>query len=124
MKAKPPRFGGKKYTANPDIFYRTKSGNAYEYRPRRNKRDVWMITTKPFKEAHFATFPPELIKPCILAGSPASGIVIDPFMGSGTTGMVAKQYGRNYVGIEIKPDYVEMAENRIFETTRQQRWAL
>lgn len=65
-----PRYGGKKYTENPDKFYRTKSGNAYDYRPKRNKRDVWTVTTKPYNGAHFATFPPDLIEPCILAGCP------------------------------------------------------
>ena len=122
MKAVGPRYSGNKYTANPDVFYRTKSDNAYAYRPKRNKRDVWTVTTKPFKGAHFATFPPDLIKPCILAGSPSGGIVLDPFMGSGTTGMVARQLDRHYIGIELNADYVEMAENRIFEATRQQKF--
>lgn len=60
----------------------------------RNKRDVWTVTTKPFKGAHFATFPPELITPCILAGSPVGGTVLDPFFGAGTTGLVAQRHGR------------------------------
>lgn len=79
----------------------------------RNKRDVWTVSTKPFKEAHFAVFPAELIEPCILAGCPEGGIVLDPFMGSGTVGVVAKKLNRNYLGIEIKSQYVQMAENRI-----------
>ena len=66
----------------------------------RNKRSVWTVATKPFKEAHFAIFPPDLIKPCILAGCPAGGVVLDPFMGSGTTGMVAAMYQRNFIGFE------------------------
>jgi DNA modification methylase len=115
MKAVLPRYGGNKYTADPDVFCRTKSGNAYEFRPTRNKRDIWVVTTKPFKEAHFATFPPDLIEPCILAGCPKDGIVLDPFMGSGTTGMVAKWTGRNYVCIELNPQYIDLAEKRINE---------
>ena len=79
----------------------------------RNKRDVWSINVKPNKEAHFATYPQELVSPCILAGSPEGGVVLDPFMGSGTTGIVANKLGRYYVGIELNPEYIEMAERRI-----------
>ncbi len=79
----------------------------------RNKRSVWTITTKPFKEAHFATFPPKLIEPCILAGCPIGGVVLDPFMGSGTTAIVAKYNQRNYIGFELNKDYIEIAERRI-----------
>jgi len=79
----------------------------------RNKRTVWTVTTKPFKEAHFAVFPPDLIRPCILAGCPKGGTVLDPFFGAGTTGLVAKQEGRQYLGIELNPEYAEMAESRI-----------
>ena len=79
----------------------------------RNKRSVWIVATKPFPEAHFATFPPDLIKPCILAGCPKDGIVLDPFMGSGTTGMVAAMYQRNFIGFELNPEYCKMAEKRI-----------
>jgi len=79
----------------------------------RNKRDVWWITTKPFKGAHFATFPEDLVEPMILAGCPQEGIVLDPFMGSGTTAVVAKKLGRNYIGIELNPKYIQLAEERI-----------
>ncbi len=79
----------------------------------RNKRDVWTIGTTPFAEAHFATFPPELIKPCILAGAPAGGLVLDPFMGAGTTGLVAATYGRSFIGCELNPEYKAIAERRI-----------
>ena len=79
----------------------------------RNKRDVWSVSVKPFKEAHFATYPQELIAPCILAGCPQGGVVLDPFMGSGTTAIVASKLGRDYVGIELNPEYKEMAERRI-----------
>ena len=84
----------------------------------RNKRDVWTVSTKPYSGAHFATFPPDLILPCILAGCKAGGVVLDPFMGSGTTCMVAKKHGRGYIGIELNPGYVELAEKRIYEGTK------
>jgi DNA modification methylase len=81
----------------------------------RNKRSVWTVTPKPFKGAHFAVFPPDLIEPCILAGCPESGTVLDPFTGSGTTGAVAVKHGRRFVGCELNPEYVAIAERRIAE---------
>jgi DNA modification methylase len=78
-----------------------------------NKRSVWTVTTKPYKGAHFATFPPDLIEPCILAGAPVGGIVLDPFMGSGTTAAVAIANGRNYFGCELNPAYKELQDIRI-----------
>lgn len=78
---------------------------------KRNKRDVWTVASQPFHYSHFATFPPKLIEPCILAGCPEGGIVLDPFMGSGTTGMVAKAHNRNYIGFEINGEYIEIAQN-------------
>jgi len=81
----------------------------------RNKRSIWSVKTQPFKEAHFATYPPSLIEPCILAGSRPDDIVIDPFFGSGTTGLVAAMYDRRFIGIEIKPEYVEIAARRLQE---------
>ncbi len=78
-----------------------------------NKRTVWEVATVPYPEAHFATFPTKLVKPCILAGCPEGGIVLDPFLGSGTTALVAKTAGRDYIGIELNPKYVELAERRI-----------
>jgi len=81
--------------------------------PIRNKRSVWTVATKPFKGAHFATFPEDLILPCILAGSPKDGVILDPFTGSGTTGVVAKKNGRNFIGIELNPDYIIIAKRRI-----------
>jgi DNA modification methylase len=113
MKACAPKFGGNKYIGSGDERHRTKSGNYYQYADRRNKRDVWTVTTKPFKEAHFATFPEDLIEPCILAGCPVGGIVLDPFMGSGTTACVAIKNNRRYVGIELNQDYIEIANRRI-----------
>jgi DNA modification methylase len=82
----------------------------------RNKRDVWTVATQPFKKAHFATFPPKLIEPCILAGCPEGGIILDPFGGSGTSGMVAKENYRNYILIDLKKEYTEMADKRIAAT--------
>jgi DNA modification methylase len=79
----------------------------------RNKRDVWTVTTKPYKGAHFATFPPDLIEPCILAGSRIGDTVLDPFNGSGTTGAVAIKHNRNYIGIELNPDYIKLTEERL-----------
>lgn len=137
---KMPRFGGKKYgdSEEGDAVYSGK-----EYKPRtknvmsdgqapnsmhlrreegyadqeylvRNKRDVWTVPVKPTKESHFATYPPKLIEPCILAGCRWGGVVLDPFMGSGTTGIVARKNGRAFVGIELNPEYRDMAERRIF----------
>lgn len=78
----------------------------------RNKRDVWTVPPAAYKEAHFATFPPDLIKPCILAGSRPGDTILDPFFGSGTTGLVATELGRKCIGIELNPDYCTMAVNR------------
>lgn len=79
----------------------------------RNKRSVWEIATQPFKEAHFATYPPDLIEPCILAGCPIGGTVLDPFFGAGTTGLVADRLQRDCIGIELNPEYAAIAERRI-----------
>ena len=79
----------------------------------RNKRSVWTVTTKPFKGAHFATFPEDLITPCVLAGCPKGGVVLDPFSGAGTTCVVAKKLGRQYLGIELNLKYIEMSEKRL-----------
>jgi DNA modification methylase len=74
----------------------------------RNARTVWTITPKHFKGAHFAAFPPDLVRPCILAGSRVGDTVLDPFMGSGTVAQVAKENGRNYLGCELNPEYVAL----------------
>ncbi len=98
-------------TGKPD--YLQKVGNDYggAYR---NKRTVWTVNTKPYKAAHFATFPPDLIRPMILAGSRRGDIVFDPFMGAGTTGVVAVEENRRWFGIDANQDYCDMATNRIF----------
>lgn len=84
--------------------------NNYE---KRNKRDVWSVCTKPYSEAHFATYPEELILPCILAGSKKGDTVLDPFSGAATTGVVCAKNGREYIGIELNPEYIKISEGRI-----------
>ena len=83
----------------------------------RNKRSVWTITTKPYKEAHFATYPIELPTYCIKAGCPEGGIVLDPFFGSGTTGLAAQEHNRHWVGIELNEEYIEIAHRRLSQKT-------
>ena len=80
---------------------------------KKNKRSVWSVTNKPYKHAHFATFPPDLIEPCILAGSKEGDIILDPFMGSGTTGMVAKKHNRHYIGCELHDNYKTLIDQRV-----------
>ena len=84
-----------------------------EFDGKRNKRTVWTVPTQPFPEAHFAVYPPALITPCILAGCPVGGTVLDPFAGSGTTLLVATQHHRKAIGIELNPEYVEIAKRRL-----------
>ena len=112
------KFGGNKYSSaearvflngNKGIF----SGNEYISDGTRNKRDVWTVSAKPISDAHFATYPPDLILPCILAGSREGGTVLDCFCGSGTTGIVALNRDRNFIGIELNPEYAELSKRRI-----------
>ncbi|OYR17423.1 DNA-methyltransferase [Brucella grignonensis] len=79
----------------------------------RNKRTVWKISLSKYRDAHFAVFPEALVEPCILAGCPAKGVVLDPFFGAGTTGLVAQQHNRRFIGIEVNPSYCEMAYKRL-----------
>jgi DNA modification methylase len=88
-----------------------------EYDGQRNKRSVWTVNTKPYSGAHFAVFPEELIEPCILAGAPLGGIVLDPFMGSGTTAQVAQDLGRQYIGCELNPKYEKLQKKRTAQTS-------
>jgi DNA modification methylase len=81
----------------------------------RNKRSVWTVATQPFPGAHFAVFPPKLIEPCVLAGSSHGTTVLDPFAGAGTTGLVATRHGRSFIGIELNPEYAELARGRIID---------
>ena len=97
---------------NPGTGLQPHSGLTKSY-TKRNKRSVWSVNKKPYKGAHFATFPPELIEPCVLAGSKEGDIVLDPFMGSGTTAMVAKKLGRDYIGCELNKDYASLQTDRI-----------
>jgi site-specific DNA-methyltransferase (cytosine-N4-specific) len=84
---------------------------------RKNKRSIWSINTEPCKEAHFAVFPRALVRPCVLAGSPVGGMILDPFFGSGTVGVVAIETGRQCVGVELKADYVDIAHQRLHSVT-------
>lgn len=94
----------------------TYSGNVYLDKGKRNKRSVWHVATAPYKGAHYATYPPKLIEPCILAGSKQGDIVFDPFNGSGTTGLVARKHGRNYIGTDLSLEYIHQAEERLSHT--------
>lgn len=112
--------GGGAYThdraaENSASVERESHGLATNETGKRNRRTVWTIATKPYKGAHFATFPEELVRPCILAGSRPGDTVLDPFSGSGTTGAVAVQEGRDYIGIDINPEYCTMSKQRIKE---------
>ena len=100
------------------MFLLSKSQNYYFdvdviKEPTRRKRSVWNVSTKPYKGSHFAVFPPELITPCILASSEENDIILDPFIGSGTTAMVAKELGRYYIGCELHEDYGKLIKNRV-----------
>ena len=106
----------KRHSVRPGVD--TKGGNQGQgqltySRYTRNRRSVWSISTHPFPDTHFATFPPALIRPCILAGAPAGSVVLDPFFGAGTVGVVCVEEGRRYLGVELNPEYVAMAEQRI-----------
>ena len=96
-----------------DGIHVEKMGTRFVNPKGKNKRSVWSVTTKPFKGAHFAVYPPQLIEPCILAGCPDGGVVLDPFSGSGTTGVVAMNNGKNYIGIELNPEYATISHQRI-----------
>lgn len=92
------------------------TGNVYKGdNGKRNKRDVWLCSTSNVKKAHFATYPKKLIEPCIMAGCPENGWVLDPFNGSGTSGIVAVNNGRNYIGIELNPKYIDITKSRIYD---------
>ena len=98
---------------NHSMHERRAEGYADVTYEKRNKRDVWSVSTQAVKEAHFATFPEKLIEPCILAGCPKGGTVLDPFCGSGTTGIVCVRNERNFIGLELNPEYAEMSRRRI-----------
>lgn len=102
-------------TKNPHYFYNAEAvkEETTEGNNKRNKRSVWKINQKPYAGAHFAVFPEELVKTCMLAGSKEGDLVLDPFVGSGTTGAVANKLKRNFIGIDLNPDYCIMAQERI-----------
>jgi len=111
------RFGGNKYGDSNDPKHATKLGNEYTDNGTRNRRSVWTIPTKPFKGAHFAVMPEALVEPCILATSREGDTVLDPFLGSGTVGLVAQRHNRRWVGCELNPEYAKIAETRISKET-------
>lgn len=94
---------------------RSNSGGYTRTRKGKNKRSVWTVPTRAYKGSHFATFTPKLIEPCVLAGCPAGGTILDPFCGSGTTGVVALDHGRKFIGIELNPDYAAQADEHLQE---------
>ena len=109
------RTNGKYHNKGSGLSPHTGLTKSYE---KRNKRSVWIVTTKPFKGAHFAVFPMDLIEPCVLAGCPEGGTVLDPFGGSGTTGLVAQNNNRNAILLELNPEYIEIAESRLYPKQR------
>ncbi|MGH7745608.1 MAG: DNA-methyltransferase [Candidatus Dormibacteria bacterium] len=110
----PGKFGGAQKHLLTGKQSRLHSGKEYKGTSGlRNKRDVWMVSVKPYKGSHSAVFPVDLIEPCILAGSRPGDVVFDPFMGSGTTAQVAIQYGRKYLGCELNPEYKKLQDERI-----------
>ena len=106
-----PPIGGKKQTEG--NFNQTYSGNMPKWKQGRNKRCVWTINPKPFKESHFAVYPEELCETPIKAGCPGGGIVLDPFFGAGTTGLVALKQNKKFIGIELNKEYIEIANKRL-----------
>jgi site-specific DNA-methyltransferase (adenine-specific) len=111
---KKPTKGGREYASAEGEHHHTAANlHNIEARETRNRRSVWTVTTKPFKGAHFATFPPDLIEPCVLAGCPVGGTVLDPFGGAGTTALVATKHNRKSFSCELNPAYSEMAEARL-----------
>jgi DNA modification methylase len=110
---RPPGVNPKRLLGVPGMMRSNPTFTANELVETRNKRSVWTVATFPFPEAHFATFPPKLIEPCILAGCPIFGTVLDPFGGAGTTGLVARRNARNAILIELNSEYVEIARKRI-----------
>lgn len=103
--------------------HRTAAGvHAIGPRETRNKRSVWTVTTRPFRGAHFATFPPDLIDPCVRAGAPINGTVLDPFNGAGTTGVVSLLNGRKYIGCELSPEYIALSERRLAKAREEVLW--
>ena len=110
------KFGDNKYGDSNEPKYATKSGNEYIDTGTRNKRDVWTIPTRPFKGAHFAVMPEAIVEPCILSSSRKGDTVLDPFTGSGTVAVVSVKHQRNFIGVELNPEYVDIANKRITDS--------
>ena len=111
---KTPFFAGEKHESGGySPIGATHTKGIKEFDGSRNKRSVWTVTTKTYEGAHFAVFPQDLIEPCVLAGAPVGGIVLDPFMGSGTTAQVAQDLGRQYLGCELNPEYEPLQKKRL-----------
>lgn len=106
---------------SPKYYYDADAVSVHTDSGTSNKRDVWTVNTQPFKGAHFATFPRKLIEPCILAGSKVGDTILDPFTGSGTTGLVSVENGRHFLGVELNPEYKKLAEQRI-NTAQPMLW--
>jgi site-specific DNA-methyltransferase (adenine-specific) len=106
-------YAGEMRGGSTNRYEQNESGMDCKVYNTRNKRSVWTVNTAPFKGAHFATYPPKLIEPCILAGCPVDGVVLEPFLGSGTTIATALKHGRRGIGIELNPAYMSIAEKRI-----------
>lgn len=116
LNGREPNFAPHRWIPDGDTFgnHNRSGGDGVGYHPSgRNKRSVWTVATHPYPEAHFATMPPKLVEPCILAGSASGDIVLDPFCGAGTVPLVALQHHRRYVGIELNPEYIKLIEKRI-----------
>ncbi len=119
VKDRPTRSHEYVFLLSKSLRYHYRADNIREGNGR-NRRTVWSIPTEAFADAHFATFPTSLVEPCVLAGSEPHDWVLDPFFGSGTVGVVCEQQQRNYVGIELNPEYVELAVARIRRTEGRQ----
>jgi DNA modification methylase len=118
-----PGNKGHKYAANGIYVSSSPQSRLSDCNARetRNRRSVWSVATRPYKGAHFATFPPALIEPCILAGSRPGDTVLDPFMGSGTTAQVSIQHGRQYIGCELNPEYATLQQERINSSSKTEQ---
>lgn len=114
----PGKTNGTMHAVAPGYVRKTGDRGKEQYILLRNKRSVWEVATTPFSGEHFATYPSKLIEPCILASCPVGGIVLDPFLGSGTTAFAALNSDRNFIGIELNPQNVELANRRIYEHTK------
>ena len=118
------RYGGQKQRLANEVDPRVNTlMGLRQWAETRNKRDVWTVSNGGFAGAHFATYPPELIRPCILAGSRVGDVVLDPFSGSGTTGMVATQEGRRYIGIDLNARYLDISLRSRFTQPPLDIWA-